>query len=474
MDDQIYSKAAIEKFMNENLLFKDEKLKKYYDRNLPRDLGKFRNRLHSAHSEKQLEKFMYVFITDSIRDIILKTIGELTDFLKSSGDLIISGGEAFNLYVDFKDRIVTSDIDAKFVPRIPMNDKYFGKLQAIKLLLWNKLGELAKRLNLRVMKRIMMMKKEHPKVFKFLGIGFKNSGPYVTRRYTLIKKTKTSKNNKPRTGDIFIDVELFALDLNIRYYSPKTAKIEDFNVGGILDIPFMRPKEFGYEVVLGKKRGLTYRDVPSGKLITDQRILVASKEFLIEDIYLMNKLKLRPEKKEKDRQRLVKLAQLFDGRIKSSNSMEDAFKRIIPKISKTTRKITKSAKISISKAGKVDPYKFKNFTTKPSEDRLSKQIVHGLKPVVKNTNVQGYKNSSGNKRFNTNKLKWKNVANDAYVKNEFPLRPENVKPLPKNMNISKTLYGYKPRRNQWVPKQLLNKAAAIPFVGLKKWIHRNT
>ena len=182
MDDQIYSKAAIEKFMNENLLFKDEKLKKYYDRNLPRDLGKFRNRLHSAHSEKQLEKFMYVFITDSIRDIILKTIGELTDFLKSSGDLIVSGGEAFNLYVDFKDRIVTSDIDAKFVPRIPMNDKYFGKLQAIKLLLWNKLGELAKRLNLWVMKRIMMMKKEHPKVFKFLGIGFKNSGPYVTRR----------------------------------------------------------------------------------------------------------------------------------------------------------------------------------------------------------------------------------------------------------------------------------------------------
>jgi len=245
-------------------------------------------------------------------------------------------------------------------------------------------------------------------------------------------------------------------------------------MGGILDIPFMRPKEFGYEVVLGKKRGLTYRDVPSGKLITDRRILVASKEFLIEDIYLMNKLKLRPEKKEKDRQRLVKLAQLFDGRIKSSNSMDDAFKRIIPKILKTPRKSSKPVKISISKAGKVDPYKFKNFTTKPSEDRLSKQIVHGLKPVVKNTNVQGYKNSSGNKRFNTNKLKWKNVTNDAYVKNEYPLRPENVKPLPKNMNISKTLYGYKPRRNQWVPKQLLNKAAAIPFVGLKKWIHRNT
>jgi hypothetical protein len=47
-------------------------------------------------------------------------------------------------------------------------------------------------------------------------------------------------------------------------------------------------------------------------LINDKRLLVASKEFLIEDIYLMQKLRLRPEKKEKDRQRLVRLAQLID------------------------------------------------------------------------------------------------------------------------------------------------------------------
>ena len=31
-----------------------------------------------------------------------------------------------------------------------------------------------------------------------------------------------------------------------------------------------------------------------------------------------------------------------------------------------------------------------------------------------------------------------------------------------------TLYGYNPRRNAWVPKNMLNKSAAIPFVGLKK------
>jgi len=465
MDDKIYSKAAIEKFTNENLLFKDAKLKKYYDRNLQRDLGKFRARLVSAHADKEFEKFMYVFITDSIRDIILDTIGDLTQFLSSSGDLIVSGGEAFNLYVDFNDRIVTSDIDAKFVPHVPMNDKYFGKLQAVKLLLWNKMGELAKSLNLRIKKRIMSI---HSKLFKFLGIGFKQSGPFVTRRYTLIKKKKTGTGNASSMGDIFIDVELFALDLNIRYFSPKSGKIEDFNMGGILDIPFMRPQEFGYEVALTKKRGVTYRNVNTDKLINDKRVLVASKEFLIEDIYLMHKLRLRPEKKEKDRQRLVRLSQLFDKGVKASDSMDDVFKKIAPKIKSKKRVPTKPVNVSITKARKIDPYKYKHFTTQPSDERLSKQIVHGLKPVVKNTNVEGYKNSSGNKRFNLKNLKWKNVQNKAYVKNEYTLRPVNAKPLPKNMNISKTLYGYNPRRNQWVPKELLNKAAEIPFVGLKK------
>jgi len=145
------------------------------------------------------------------------------------------------------------------------------------------------------------------------------------------------------------------------------------------------------------------------------------------------------------------------------------FKKVRTKITKKRAPATrKNAQVSVSKAMRVDPYKYKNFTTKPSDERLSKQFVHGLKPVVKNTNVQGYEKTSGNKRFNLKNLKWKNVKNNSYVKNEFSLRPEKAQPLPKNMNLRKTLYGYKPRRNDWVPEQLLNKVSAIPFVGLKK------
>lgn len=471
MDEHVYPEATIRAYMNENLFFKDPKLKKYFERNEQRDLGKFRSRVVSAHGDRTFEKMMYVFVTDSLRDIILHTIGDITEHMESMGDLIVSGGEAYNLYTSYADHIVTSDIDAKFVPRLPVNPSFFGKLQATKLIMWNKLGEISKRLDARVKARILSMRDAHPKLFKYMGIGFKGVGPYVTRRYTLIKKKKTSAvdKNTPGVGDVFIDVELFALDLNIRFFSPKSGKIENVTMGGILDIPFMRPSEFGYEVVLSRRKGVTYRNMNSGKLVMNNRIYVASKEFLVEDIYLMHKLKLRPEKKEKDRQRLVQLSRLFDKTVPASMSIDDIFKRIRPKLKRRgmVPVTKKDGRVPMNRAKRVNPHDYKKYTTRPSEERLSKQMVHGLDPVT-NTNVNGYERTNGNKRFNLKTLTWKNVANDAYVKNEIGLRPEKAPPLPKNIDVTKTLYGYQPKRNDWVPKQILNRAAAIPFVGLKK------
>jgi hypothetical protein len=47
------------------------------------------------------------------------------------------------------------------------------------------------------------------------------------------------------------------------------------------------------------------------------------------------------------------------------------------------------------------------------------------------------------------------------------MRPVNPQKIPNNLNIQETLYGFKPRRDGWVPKPLLKRAAEIPFVGLK-------
>lgn len=469
MDEKSYSKNSIDNFINENLFFKDAKLKKYFDRNEQRDLGKFRQRLSDKFSDKTLNKMVYVLVTDSIRDIILDTIGELTQKLKTSGDLIVSGGEAFNLYMDFNDRIVTTDIDAKFVPFMKTDNKYFGKLQALKLILWDMLGKYAKDLNIRIKKRIISFREKHSKLFKFMGIGFSNSGPYVTRRYTLIKKKKTGITNKPNKEDVFIDVELFALDLNLRFFSPTSGKIKLETLGGILDIPFMRPNEFGYEVGQSKHKGIVYRNPLTGKVINNQKLFIASKEFLVHDIYLMQKLRLRPDKRIRDRLRLIKLGKLFDKRVTSSDSIDDVFNKIKLKIKPRKRSyITRHRDVNMAKAKKVDPYKYKKFTTEPSKERLSKQLVHGLKPVNNKTNIEGYNKTHGNQRFNLNQLKWKDVKNKAYVKNEFPLRTTQAKKIPKNLNVTKTLYGHQSNRNKWVPEKVLNNASAIPFIGLKK------
>jgi len=462
MDEKSYSKAVINRFIKSKFFFNDPLLKKYYEQN---DVKKFRKRVHAKYTNEQFTNLVYVIITDSIRDIILDTIGELTVFMKSMGDIIISGGEAFNMYMDFKDRIITSDIDAKFVPKIPTDAKYFGKLQAIKLIMWDKLGKIAKKLNIRVKRRILSRKN---KLFSFLGLGFKKNGPYVMRRYTLIKKKKTGTDNKPKKGDIFIDVELFALDLNIRYFSPSSGKIEDFILGGILDIPYMRPKEFGYEVIQDVHHSISYRNMHTGNMKVNNNILVAGKSFLIEDIYLLQKLNLRPEKKEKDKLRMIRLAKLFTNNIKSTDSMDIVFQKVNNKLSTKKRKTSSTAKKNIIRqALKVNPFRHEKFTTEPSKKTLSKQIIHGIKLSTPDTEIKGFQNTHGNQRFNLDSHIWKKNNSIEYIKNEFNMRPIKPLPLPNTLNIQETLYGFKPRRDGWVPKPLIKRASQIPFVGLK-------
>jgi len=464
MDENIYSETTVSKFMNKNLFFGDPVLKKYFEQD---DLKKFRNRVNRVHSKESFEKMAYVVVTDAIRDIIYEVISELTVFLKPMGDIIISGGEAFNVYMDRKDKVITSDIDTKFAPRMKPDEKYFGKLQAVKLLLWNRLGVISKRINIRIRDRILSKKS---KIGKFIGLRFDDTGPYVTRRYSLIKKRKQSNTNKPTKRNVFIDVELFALDLKIRWYSPEKKRIVPVNLGGILDIAFMRPNEFGYEVIQTRKRGVTYRNQTTNKTIIDNRIYVAGKSFLIDDIYLMQKLGLRPEKREKDRQRMVKLARIITKKpIKSTEPMEKILK-LVHKVPKTpAKKILRIKSVNIQKAKRVDPSKYAKYTTKPSKEKLSRQIVYGLDSSVNTVNIPGFRQSSGISRFNTNTLTWKPNTSHSYIKNEYDFRPNNNTQLnlPESVKMEETLYGFKPNRDKWVPKPILEKSAMIPFIGLK-------
>jgi hypothetical protein len=200
----------------------------------------------------------------------------------------------------------------------------------------------------------------------------------------------------------------------------------------------------------------------------NNNVMVASKEFLIEDIYLMHKLKLRPEKKEKDRQRLLKLSKIFVKTVKAGDSIDTIFQKVRPKLSNGTKSILKHKNPNLKKARRVNPQKYSQFTTTPTKERLSKQIVHGINPTVPDVDITGFESSSGNQRFNMDTFKWKKNNSMEYIKNEFSLRPTRPMPLPEKLNTQETLlYGFKPRRDGWVPKPLLKRAAEIPFVGLK-------
>jgi len=463
MDVEIYSEAVINRFLKKNLFFNDLILKKHYDNN---NLSAFRKRVSRMHKGQTFEKIVYALVTDQIRDIVMKIVGELSSKLKPYGDLVISGGEAFNKYIDRENRIITSDIDTKFIPRIKYDTKYFGKLQMLKLLTWDKLGQISQNYNTKIKDRVA---KCNSKIAKFIGLGFAETGPYVTRRYILIKKKKGSENNSIGKKDVFIDVELFALDLNVRYFSIEKGKIEPFTLGGILDIHYMRPKEFGYEIVKTQRRGVTYKNKDTGRMIHDKRISIASKQFLIEDVYLMQKLGLRPEKKEKDRQRMVKLSKMIDKNIKINNddSVEKIFGKIRSKINTPVIKSKEYSNVPVSVVKNINPNKYTKYTTKPVRERLSKQIVYGVKASVPNMNIKGYNKTHGKQKLSLHDQKWKKTRSKAYIGNEFTHRPTNAKEFNKNLDTSKLLYGYRKNRDGWIPKYIVRNSSKIPFVGLK-------
>jgi hypothetical protein len=464
MDETEYSPGVISRFRKKKLFFNDPVLKKFYDAD---NVTKFRARLHRVHKDADFKDFAGVIITDAIRYELYAVIDELTEFMNPMGDLILSGGDAVNSYLEPKDRIMTLDIDTKFVPRFKPDEKFFGKLQAVKLLLWNKLGEIAKRINTRFAK---ICYDRRGKPGKFIGFGYGNTGPYVTRRYSLIPKKKGSSKGP----DTLADIELFTLDMKIRVFSPKTGRIEDVNIGGMLDIAFMRPNEFGFDVGDERVQAFDIFKI-TGKYVIGKfdNIKLASKKFLIEDAYTMQKLGLRPpEKREKDRNRMIKLAKLVTRkRILPNDSMETIMKKVGIPLSKKPKVHKTFKKVGVKQATKINPRKYEKFTTTPDPDKLSKQYVFGLKASQNVGNISGYSRTHGNMRFNTEKLDWVENKSHSYVKNEFNYRPKRPLPLPPKLKMEETLYGFKPVRDSWVPRQVLRKSATIPFVGVKDLNH---
>lgn len=478
MDDIYYSGKTISKFIITDLCQKDKLLYKYY---LEKKILKFRKRFLRKFKDEDIEKIIYTLVTDHIRDIILQTVSQLTVYLQPMGDLVLSGGEAFNTYFDRKDRLPTSDIDTKFVPIFKTNDNkligprnklYFEYLQVTKLILWNKLGEISQKINEKISKRIKILEKTF--IGKLLGLGLANGndGHYVTRRYSLLPKTRKNLS-KPEASskNVLIDVELFALDLKIKRFSFEKGRIVNDNLGGILDIAVMRPFEVGYEIVFSRDQGYAYYNPITKKILYDKNLLIAGKKFLIEDLFLMKSLGLRPKKTKKDHQRMFKFSKyILDVKnIKSTDSDISIFKKAIKKIPKSSVNIKKRPVFSngiIEYAKTINPNKYEKYTTEPIKEKLIQRILIGVK-APRNISIQNFYKTSGIYRFNIDKKIWVTDPTSRYIKDEYTHRPMKTKTIPKIYDMKRILYGYNPVRNQKVSKNIINKSAMIPLVGLK-------
>lgn len=500
-----YSQSELENWVKKKVCFGDKTLYKYISEDSRENIKKFRNRVQRLYPNETFEEAAKVLVTEAIRPLLHGIIDELSKFLKPMGDLMISGGEAVNYYLDQNDKVITSDIDTKFVPKMKPDDKYFGKLQAVKLLLWDKLGEIAQRDNFKIIDTVLrqtgarftgegkykILNNEMDSAFrqnwayvitKYIGLTYAtdkgSKGYHVTRRYTLLPKRKNIKG----VANTLIDVELFTLDMKFRIFDVKKGKLEDENFGGILDIALMRPKQIGYNVaqINLTKKNIAFNYPNSNKnttyLKTFKYTRLPTIRYLIEDIYLMQKIGLRPGKIEKDRKRMVLLARkLTKKKVLTTDSMDTIAKKAGIKIGKpahTFRTYTKVGPQIIKRATQVKPKRYQKSTTTPSKSKLSKDIFYGLK--ANNNNMKtppNYLRTQSNQIFNLEKMKWRPNPNHNYVRNEMNFRPDKPRPLPSKINnvrMEETLYGFKPTRDQWVPKPLLEKSAMIPFIGLKK------
>lgn len=470
MDRNIYSEKTTFTFIQDTVCLKDKLLKEYFYNN---KISLFRKRWAKMGSEKELSKIIQTLVTDTLRGLIYELINNLSSNLyKYWGNLIVSGGEAFNMQVNMSDRMVTSDIDTKFIPffqGIKSTDrKYFQYLQLLKLHMWNLLGEICyvSHKNFKYIYKNYLQHLEKSQVGKIFGIKFDNNKVFL-RRYSVLPKKNFNNKNKSKP---LIDVELFALDVSLRCFQLKNKKpiLKSFTVPGLLDIPILREGEFGYVGSKDYTRGVRYANKKF------KNVLTVSKEYMIHDIYDMKRLGLRPEKIEKDKQRfkiLLKKIGIKDVDNKSNNQL---FRIGMKKIKKKKRipinRKNRITKLLASSILKTNSLKYKKYTNPMIKNKLAYLLGFVKSPVKFNKSL---KKILSNYVYNTTTLKWK-PASKFYISNKSNYRTgkssnnkvtnnklknisEYIQNHPLITNIGMMLYGFSPKRNHDIKPELILK-----------------
>jgi hypothetical protein len=218
--------------------------------------------------------------------------------------------------------------------------------------------------------------------------------------------------------------------------------------------------------VFSREKGIFYKKFGTDKMIYNKNILFADKKFLIEDLYIMNSLGLRPHKKRKDQKRIYAFAKKVL-KLKNISKTENIFEKVLKSIPKPKTKFINKRTIAdkyVEMAKNMNPLKYTSRTTTVEK---SKKLLQGLKGT-KGLNIPGFKPTRSDYRFNLTSQKWVKDGRPSYIRNTYNYRPTNVpNKIKESYKARDVLYGYNPVRNRRVSPKVIKSAALIQFVGLK-------
>jgi hypothetical protein len=120
---------------------------------------------------------------------------------------------------------------------------------------------------------------------------------------------------------------------------------------------------------------------------------------------------------------------------------------------------------------RINPFKYQNISTPPDQSKVYSQMLIGLKGP-RGIPINGFAPTSGKFRVSLKDKKWILNTRNSYIKNEYTYRPTKKYSEKIKLNFSKlkptqVLYGYNPRRNRYMSRDVLYKSAFIPIIGLK-------
>ena len=298
--------------------------------------------------EENISTVLLTILTNVLRPYLYDIISKLNEKMKKYGQFIISGGEAFNLNVPKEYRKLTPDIDTKFIPFInsntmPNEEEYASIILQMREYFWyDVLEEILKDLNskknyTKLYNEILFPLQSCPE-FKLFNFKFLSPNDFETRGLPFRKRlTLFPKQNNPEKM-MFYDVNLFAIDLFVDSYSFTKPQMQNLVIvptneiflntseviQGLLDLPFMRPGEFAYDIGYKNNNiaimvdsyvpGISFpvsSCLSQSYLFNTENILsfqdkivrIASGQFLLEDIDTMLELNLRGSKSAKDQYR---------------------------------------------------------------------------------------------------------------------------------------------------------------------------